>query len=183
MSPCTCLRAAKKKSRSSCAPVWKRFSICTRRSSDLWIGSGAGHRLLWVQRASPTMREFYWKTRAKIAGGRFVATRLGRARSLLFLEPGDRTVRSQIVVEFMGSDDQRKPRGLDQVSDFRRSAAVCHSCFSWSEATSLVAVAQPAHRNLRFHWSDSRGSIGGNGPHCHLSFRRPVRQLCCDFRD
>src|SRR6202167_3271333 len=52
MSPCTCSRAARKRSRSSCAPAWKRSSICIRRSSHF------GGEII--------MKQFYSSLRARM---------------------------------------------------------------------------------------------------------------------
>ena len=69
--------------------------------------------------AVESMREFYWKFRARMTDGGSMAARLDRARSLLFAGSGDWTLRSGNAVELFRSGCRRQSRRLGQVSSFR----------------------------------------------------------------
>ena len=184
MSPCTCLKAAKKKSRNSCAPVWKRFSICTRRSKDLRISvrrsdtgaSGFRQRVQPCGNFTGRCAQSCWRPDLWPQGwvARGACYSLNLAVGLFVLE---------LLLNLWAPAVSESLGGWIKFLIFDAALLFAILAFRWLEATNFVAVAQPADRYLRFHRSDSGGSAGSDGPHHHLSFRRPVRQLRRDFRD
>src|ERR1700722_12982566 len=179
ISPCTYSKAAKKKSRNSCAPVWKRSSIYIRRSRDFAdAGLTLGSQCRWLRLPQSQINAgvLLEKSRKIIHGGP-MAPRLDRARSLLFAWSCDWTLRSGNSVDSIRSGCRRQSRRLGQISYFRREPVVCHSCISCAKATSPVASAQPADRYLRVHRCDPGGPSGHDGARHHLPFCRAVRQF------
>src|SRR5258708_24584069 len=155
MSPCMCSKAARKRSRSSCAPAWKRSSICIRKFNA----------------AKQNHEEVLLEVARKTASGRALAARMGCAWGVLFDGAGTSSLRTGNAAETDRAQMERQSRRLGKVSRFRRGFVVFRCCLSRVEANNPLAPAQPVDCHLYLHWRNPRRVADRDGLHPDLPLR------------
>src|SRR5579859_1445942 len=197
MSPCTCSKAARKRSRSNCARAWKRSSIfilkSDRRNPARTAQSARGSREK-VEVPSPynpnplgTVRRTHAMVLSRIAApahqSRIVAPGPHGPTGLLFGGHGGGAVCAartpRRVCRILG----QSPGRIGGISRLPRRRLVLHPRIPLVKTPSLVAPAQSPDRYLRVYRRDPRRTPGHDGP-CHSLWSRwTVRGFCRHFRD